>query len=162
MSIIYGAVDFHIQPELRGNEVYKNDHTVLCCNAERDVFLHRDGYAVLTDSEKCADAILDLYIASGEKLPEQLMPPFAFLIYDPALETVFFACDAEGEKHFFYTFEGSTLLFSNDISALLVHPFNNSGYIHADKAYKNICELSPGWYGSFSEKGIKLRRFCRA
>ena len=68
------------------------------------------------------ETVLWSYIIYGEECPRHLNGIFAFAVYDPARESVFFARDRLGVKPLFYAEVGGCFYFASEIKALLAHP----------------------------------------
>ncbi len=67
------------------------------------------------------ETVLWSYILFGEDCPRHLNGIFAFAVYDPAREQVFFARDRLGVKPFFYARSGTKFYFASEIKGLLAH-----------------------------------------
>jgi asparagine synthase (glutamine-hydrolysing) len=69
-----------------------------------------------------SEVILHLYERHGEACVEHLTGMFAFAIWDPRHEHVFFARDPIGEKPLYWAERGGAFVFASEIKALLEHP----------------------------------------
>ena len=68
------------------------------------------------------ELILHAYAAWGERSVDHLLGDFSFGIWDERRRVLFCARDHFGVKPFFYARTGATLIFSNDLNCLRVHP----------------------------------------
>ncbi|MBE6629940.1 MAG: asparagine synthase (glutamine-hydrolyzing) [Ruminococcaceae bacterium] len=89
-----------------------------CAGLRRELL--RLGAVFVTDCD--TEVVLWSYIFWGEKCPTHLNGIFAFAVYDPARECVFFARDRLGVKPFFYTRLGTKFYFASEVKALFAHP----------------------------------------
>lgn len=69
-----------------------------------------------------AELILHAYEQWGEACLEHLRGDFSFALWDAAARKLFCARDHFGLRQFFYAQLGNTLIFSNTLSALRLHP----------------------------------------
>lgn len=114
------------------------------------------------------------YIIYKEDCPKYINGVFAFAVIDEKENKVFVARDRFGVKPFFYTKQGSTLLFASEIKALLKHPdvkpqidtqglwqllFLSPITINGSGLFRDIYEIKPAFCGSFSKDGVNLRRY---
>ena len=67
------------------------------------------------------ETVLWSYILYGEDCPKYLNGIFAFAVYDPREEKVFFARDRLGVKPLFYYRSGANFYFASEIKALFTH-----------------------------------------
>ncbi len=67
------------------------------------------------------ETVLWSYIFYGEECPKYLNGIFAFAVYEPRAEKVFFARDRLGVKPFFYYRSGDNFYFASEVKALLAH-----------------------------------------
>ena len=67
------------------------------------------------------ETVLWCYILYGEECPKYLNGIFAFAVYDPGEEKVFFARDRLGVKPLFYTHIKGNFYFASEVKALLAH-----------------------------------------
>ena len=70
-----------------------------------------------------AELVLRCYETWGEACVEHLEGDFAFAIYDLAKRELFCARDALGNKPFVYHWDGQTLSFASELSAILTLPW---------------------------------------
>ena len=82
--------------------------------------LEERGVAFGTDCD--TEIIVRLYELYGERCVDHLNGMFAFAVWDPARERLFFARDRVGEKPLYWTQTDGRLLFASEIKALLAHP----------------------------------------
>ncbi len=67
------------------------------------------------------EVVLWSYILLGEECPRHLNGIFAFAIYNPLREQLFFARDRLGVKPFYYTRVGTSFYFASEVKGLLAH-----------------------------------------
>lgn len=79
-------------------------------------FLVKKGYVFKTTSD--TEVLIALFHEKREKCLEDLDGMFAFVIYDKADNTVFFARDRFGEKPLYYSFYKNQLFFGSEMKAL--------------------------------------------
>jgi asparagine synthase (glutamine-hydrolysing) len=75
-----------------------------------------EGFEFYTTSD--TEVLLAAYRFFGEKITEQLVGMFAFVIFDHRTEEIFVARDRFGEKPFFYIQTDSEILFASELIAL--------------------------------------------
>ena len=63
--------------------------------------------------------ILEAYKKWGENSPGYILGDFAFSIWDPGNKKLFLARDFCGAKPLFYVQQGSSLVFSSNLNAIL-------------------------------------------
>jgi asparagine synthase (glutamine-hydrolysing) len=68
------------------------------------------------------EVILHLYRRHGERCVDHLTGMFAFALWDPHRESLFFARDPIGEKPFYWCQRNGVFVFGSEIKALLEHP----------------------------------------
>jgi asparagine synthase (glutamine-hydrolysing) len=68
------------------------------------------------------EVILHLYALYGERCLEHLNGMFAFALWDPKVDAVFFARDRVGEKPLYWSDHDGVFVFGSEIKALLKHP----------------------------------------
>jgi asparagine synthase (glutamine-hydrolysing) len=68
------------------------------------------------------ELILHAYTVWGEDCIEHLLGDFSFAIWDGCARKLFAARDHFGVKSFFYTRSGATLIFSNTLNCVRLHP----------------------------------------
>ena len=82
--------------------------------------LSEAGATFTTNSD--TEVILHLYERYGDGCVEHLTGMFAFAIWDPRTERLFFARDPIGEKPFYWADLDGVFVFGSEIKALLEHP----------------------------------------
>jgi asparagine synthase (glutamine-hydrolysing) len=129
--------------------------------------LERKGNIFRTNSD--TEVLVQLYALYGSNCLRKLNGQFAFAIWDRQEEELFFARDRVGIRPFFYSFQDGVFSFASEIKALftqknLVRELNYEGLVQAftfwttitpDTVFRNISELSPGYFGYFSRKGFR-------
>lgn len=120
------------------------------------------------------EVLLTSYIEWGEDCVDRLNGIYAFAIYDKAKRKIFMARDRAGVKPFFYTLDGTALIFGSEIKTILANPYITPqinkesiaevfligpGRISGKTPFSNIFELCPGECAVFSEKGLKKRTY---
>jgi asparagine synthase (glutamine-hydrolysing) len=133
--------------------------------------LEADGVRFETTCD--SEVILRLYERHGEGCVEHLNGMYAFVIWDPRAEKLFFARDRIGEKPFYWTDLGGTFLFGSEIKAILAHPraraqvnedaiapyLVNLVTPNPETLFKGINKLPPGHCGTCSAAGVTIRRY---
>lgn len=130
------------------------------------------GFETRSDTE----VVLKSYIVWGEECLERLNGIFAFVIYDERKRQAFIARDRIGVKPLFYSDTGDKFIFASEIPVLLEHP-DIPHEIDADGAaelilmapgrtpgcgvIRGIKEVRPGWCGTYSKDGLKLKEYWR-
>jgi asparagine synthase (glutamine-hydrolysing) len=98
---------------------------------------------------------------------------FAFALWDPEREQLFFARDPLGEKPFYWATRGGVFIFGSEIKAILAHPAVTaevnqqiigsylSNLVTASPAtlYEGIQKLPPGHCGMVSEAGVHIQQY---
>jgi asparagine synthase (glutamine-hydrolysing) len=129
--------------------------------------LEKKGIVFTTHSD--TEVLVQLYALYGRQCLQKLNGQFAFAIWDRQEEELFLARDRVGIRPFFYSFNDGAFSFASEIKALLRQKnikaeFNYEGLVEAytfwttitpNTIFKNISELSPGYYGIFSRKGFR-------
>ncbi len=120
------------------------------------------------------EVLLIAYAQWGESCVDKLNGIFAFAVYDSKDNKIFCARDRLGVKPFFYTVKNSTFIFASEIKGILKHPdikpqINQEGiwqliYLSPTRlpnsgVFKNIDELAPGCCLTFSDKGLKTKKY---
>jgi asparagine synthase (glutamine-hydrolysing) len=121
-----------------------------------------------------SELILHAYAAWGEACVEHLRGDFAFAIWDARRKVLFCARDHFGVKPFYYAEIGGTVVFSNTLECVRLHPeisgeLNDSAIAdfllfglncdEATTAFRDIHRLPPAHYLSISGDGIRLERY---
>ena len=130
------------------------------------------GHTFKTHSD--TEAIVHAYEEFGPRCVDHLRGMFAFAIWDARDRTLFVARDRVGKKPLYYTTtpEG-TFVFGSELKSLLEHPevqreldpkaldaYLTLGYVPDPLTiFRNINELPPGNYLTFSSEGIKVSRY---
>lgn len=128
--------------------------------------LEAKGHSFRTRSD--TEVLLAAYETWGEGCLEKFNGMFAFVVYDPKKEELFFARDRMGEKPFHYFHSGGIFAFASEIKSLLTLPpvrgslevdprsisdFLSLGYILAPKTiFKNIHKLPAAHCGTFNSR----------
>ena len=121
-----------------------------------------------------AELILHAYQVWGEESPEHLLGYFAFLIWDGRRRVLFGARDQFGVKPFYYAEAGHSLLCSNTLDCLRLHPgvsdeLNDLAIadfllfgINQDlgtTCFTDIRRLPPGHCMVCTEEALRIRRY---
>lgn len=132
----------------------------------------RLGHTFTTNCD--TEVVLTAYIVYGEDAPKYLNGIFAFAVTDEKERKLFFARDRFGIKPFFYAMAGSSFLFASEIKGLLSNPslspvvdreglwqllFLSPCKISGSGIFRDIKELMPAHFGSFSENGLKIKSY---
>lgn len=128
------------------------------------------------DTHSDTEVVLKSYVKWGEDCVDRFNGIFAFVIYDEGRKKAFIARDRIGVKPLFFCNKGSKLIFASEIPALLEHPeipheidekgaaellLMAPGRTPGCGVIRGIEEVKPGWCGSYTEKGLKLREYWR-
>jgi len=119
------------------------------------------------------EVILHLYRRFGEECVEHLTGMFAFAIWDPRRERVFFARDPIGEKPFYWADVDGVFVFASEIKALLEHPavprevnelalgpyLANLVTPGPETLFRQIHKLPPGSSGCCDRSGVEISRY---
>ena len=115
------------------------------------------------------ETVLWSYILYGEDCPRHLNGIFAFAVYDPAEEKVFFARDRLGVKPLYYAERGGTFYFASEVKGLLAHPeippevdaeglwqllYLTPVTLPGSGVFRHIRELLPAHAARFTRKGF--------
>ncbi len=133
--------------------------------------LEARGVRLKTQSD--TEVLVNLFALFGEKCLSLLNGQFAVAIWDKKEEVLFLARDRVGIRPLFYTVSNGTLYFASEIKALFTNkeirrelsPENLAQIytfwtaITPGTAFKDINELSPGHFMTFSRKGLTIKRF---
>jgi asparagine synthase (glutamine-hydrolysing) len=133
--------------------------------------LEADGVCFQTDCD--SEVILKLYERNAERCVDFLNGQFAFAIWDPDEQTLFFARDRIGEKPLYWAERDGAFLFASEIKALLHDP-----RIHAEvneeaispylvnlvtpspyTLFRGIYKLPPGHCGRCTRDGSRVRQY---
>ncbi|HBB72233.1 MAG TPA: asparagine synthase (glutamine-hydrolyzing) [Ruminococcus sp.] len=129
---------------------------------------------LLTRSD--TELVLRSFMKWGEDCLEHLNGIYAFAVYDSADHSVFLARDRIGVKPLFYTERAGRLIFASELPALLEHPAVPAeideygaaellliapGRTPGCGVFRGIKELRPGWCGTYTSGGLKLREYWR-
>ncbi len=125
-------------------------------------------------SHSDTEVVLKSYVQWKENCLQKFNGIFAFAIWDNFENNLFFARDRMGVKPFFYTIKNNSFIFGSEIKAILSHNYvepiinENSiaeilfigpGRTPGCGVYKDIEELKPACWGTFSKSGIKIRKY---
>jgi asparagine synthase (glutamine-hydrolysing) len=119
------------------------------------------------------EVILHLYRRYGERCVDHLVGMFAFALWDPQREQLFFARDPVGEKPFYWCQRDGVFVFGSEIKALLEHPVTprevNKDVIGAylthlvtpgpETLYRGINKLAPGHFGRCDAGGVTVTEY---
>lgn len=120
------------------------------------------------------EVILHLYRRYGERCVEHLTGMFAFALFDPMLQRVFFARDPIGEKPLYWTDQAGVFAFASEIKALLEHPvvpcevnrealgpyLANLVAPAPETTFRGIYKLPAGWAGHCDASGVHVSRYA--
>jgi asparagine synthase (glutamine-hydrolysing) len=130
----------------------------------------RTGLPTATDAE----LILHAYAVWGEQCVQHLLGDFAFAIWDGAHKRLFCARDHFGIKPFYYAQVGDSLIFSNTLNCVRLHPavsnelndlaiadfllfdFNQEP---STTAFTDIHRLPPAHFLTWSEGALRVERY---
>jgi asparagine synthase (glutamine-hydrolysing) len=123
-----------------------------------------------------SEVILHLYERYGEDCVEHLTGMFAFAIWDPRRDHVFFARDPIGEKPLYWAQRHGAFVFASEIKALLEHPAVEREVNRAvlgpylanlvtpgpETLYAGIQKLPAGHRGRCDRHGVHVERYWTA
>ncbi|NLT95669.1 MAG: asparagine synthase (glutamine-hydrolyzing) [Clostridia bacterium] len=148
--IIYNGELYNTQ-ELRNELIAKGYHFQTRCDTE---------------------VLLLSFIEWGPECLNKINGIFVFAVWDG--ESIFLARDRLGVKPLFYALPDGNLIFGSELKALLSHPYieplidaEGLAEIFAlgpsrtpgNGVFKNIKELRPGYFLSFSRKGLMVQKY---
>jgi asparagine synthase (glutamine-hydrolysing) len=124
-------------------------------------------------SKTDTEVILALYRREGTQCLNKLQGMFAFAIWDPEKEQLFFARDRLGKKPFVYSETKNGIIFCSEIDPLArcrrdeckvdtaaLDLYLQLQYIPAPYTiYSNIRKLPPGHWGVFDKEGVRIEKF---
>ncbi len=128
------------------------------------------------DTSSDTEVVLKSYIKWGEDCVDKFNGIFAFAVYSESAHSVFLARDRIGVKPLFYWQDNSKLVFASEIPALLTVPdipheidengaaeliLTAPGRTPGYGVIKGIKEIRPGWCGTYTAEGLKLREYWR-
>ncbi|MGC9344272.1 MAG: asparagine synthase (glutamine-hydrolyzing), partial [Bacteroidales bacterium] len=134
--------------------------------------LEAKGNKFTTQSD--TEVLVQLYATYGKNCLSKLNGQFAFAIWDKQKEEAFFARDRVGIRPFFYHLSPKgELTFASEIKSIfenknLQPEFNPESLsqiytfwtaITPDTAFKNVYELPPGHFMTYSKKGLHIEKF---
>ena len=133
--------------------------------------LERKGINLRTHSD--TEVLVNLYALYKEKCLNLLNGQFAFAVWDKQEEEIFIARDRVGIRPLFYTLADGAFFFASEIKALFQNPGisrelnpENLAQIYTfwtaitpGTAFRDIYELSPGHFMTFSKRGIRTEKF---
>ncbi|HKP91744.1 MAG TPA: asparagine synthase (glutamine-hydrolyzing) [Thermoleophilaceae bacterium] len=136
--------------------------------------LEADGVRFRTHCD--TEVILHLYRRYGERCVDHMTGMFAFALWDPDRDEVFFARDPIGEKPLYWADRDGTFLFGSEIKAILEHPLApravNEDAIGPylanlvtpgpETLYRGINKLAPGHAGRCGRDGVRTWRYWSA
>jgi asparagine synthase (glutamine-hydrolysing) len=122
------------------------------------------------------EVVLRLYELHGPGCVDYLNGMFAFAIWEPARERLFFARDRLGEKPLYWTERDGRFVFGSEIKALLEHPaveprvrvdaipefLANLVTSSPRTLYDGIWKLGAGEAGTCDDRGVRTWRYWRA
>jgi asparagine synthase (glutamine-hydrolysing) len=133
--------------------------------------LESRGVAFRTNCD--TEVILRLYELHGERCVDFLNGMFAFALWNPSSERLFFARDRLGEKPLYWTRAEGRFLFASEIKALLEHPsikpavrvdaipeyLTNLVTSSPRTLYEGISKLAAGECGRCDRRGVRTWRY---
>jgi len=130
------------------------------------------GYTFETQCD--TEVLLFSFIEWGQDCLEKLNGIYAFAIWNNREESIFMARDRFGVKPLFFSFLDNNFIFASELKAMLAHPYiepiideEGLGEIFAlgpsrtpgHGVFKDIQELRPGCFLSFSRKGLFINKY---
>ncbi len=133
--------------------------------------LDRKGIKLKTHSD--TEVLVNLYALYKEKCLTLLNGQFVFAVWDKKEEELFIARDRVGIRPLFYTLAHGVFYFASEIKGLFQNPeitrelnAENLAQIYTfwtaitpGTAFRDIYELSPGHFMTFSRRGIATKKF---
>jgi asparagine synthase (glutamine-hydrolysing) len=133
--------------------------------------LERDGVTFRTNCD--TEVILALYAKYGKACIDHLNGMFAFALWDPNSEELFFARDRVGEKPFHWADVDGVMIFGSEIKAVLAHPsvtpavnesqvgpyLTNMVATAPQTLFAGISKLAPGVMGVCDANGVRTRKY---
>jgi asparagine synthase (glutamine-hydrolysing) len=133
--------------------------------------LESKGYFFNTHSD--TEILVQLYAVYGKDCLNKLNGQFAFAIWDKLREEIFLARDRVGIRPLFYNLNNGVFSFASEIKSLfeqenINREFNTESLsqvytywttITPNTAFKNIFELSPGYFMVFNRTGLKTEKY---
>ncbi|MGA2407569.1 MAG: asparagine synthase (glutamine-hydrolyzing) [Bacteroidales bacterium] len=133
--------------------------------------LEKKGTTFKTKSD--TEVLVQLYAIYGKKCLDLLNGQFAFAIWDKLKEELFMARDRVGIRPVFYNIHDGVFSFASEIKALFqqkniarefcpeslsqVYTFWTT--ITPNTAFRDIYEVPPGHFATFSREGLTIERF---
>jgi asparagine synthase (glutamine-hydrolysing) len=133
--------------------------------------LEKQGIRLKTSSD--TEVLVNLFALYKEKCLSLLNGQFAFAVWDNKEEELFLARDRVGIRPLFYTLSGTAFYFASEIKGLFCN--NNIGRefnpenlaqiytfwtaITPETAFKDIYELSAGYFMTVNRKGVRTEKF---
>ena len=136
--------------------------------------LEKLGHCFLTNSD--TEVVLRGYIQWKETVLNRLNGIFSFGIWEQTAKQLFLARDRIGVKPLFYSLGFYGICFASEIKTLLAHPNIPSqidresvyqilllgpGRVPGSGVFRNIHEIKPGWYGTYSGGKFKLVQYWK-
>jgi len=136
----------------------------------REILLKK-GHHFSTQSD--TEVLVQLFAAYGKSCLSMLNGQFAFAIWDKVKEEIFIARDRIGIRPLFYNLSGNGFSFGSEIKSLLAQNTISPGLsvknlsqiytfwtaITPGTAFRDIFELSPGHFLTYSREGIKIEKY---
>ena len=133
--------------------------------------LEQEGVTFRTNCD--TEVILALYAKYGKACIEHLTGMFAFALWDPNTEELFFARDRVGEKPFHWADVDGVMIFGSEIKAVLAHPLvtpavnesqvgpylTNLVTTAPQTLFAGISKLAPGVMGVCDANGVRTRKY---
>lgn len=119
------------------------------------------------------EVILHLYARHGVNCVNHLNGMFAFALWDPKAQHLFFARDRVGEKPLYWATRNGRFIFGSEIKAVLAHPGVTAEVNEAalapylanlvtsspDTLYAGIHKMPPGTRGICDEDGVRIESY---
>lgn len=149
------------------------DELVIVFNGE--IYNHfelRKKFDLTCHSHSDTETLLHLFRKLGIGMLRELDGMFAFCIYDTTTSKLWMARDRTGEKPFYYFHEGDAFVFASELNSLTpwvnaavddqkISNFISVGYLINDEtSFKQVKQLSPGYFAEFTLSNSKLRIEC--
>ena len=132
--------------------------------------LKKKGYKFLSNTD--TEVIINAYEEYGTKCLKIFNGMFAFAIWDSNKQELFIARDRIGIKPLYYYFDGTNIIFSSEIKAILLHKIQRKIDFHSLNSFltyrfipsnktmiKSIYKLLPGHYLLFNKGKLKINRY---
>lgn len=160
--------------------IYENneDKFVLAYNGElyntEEIRNNLKNKGYIFNGHSDTEVIIKAFAEYGEYAVNLFNGIFSFAVWQENKKELFFARDRMGVKPFFYTEKNNNFIFGSEIKTLLAHELVEAeidisslaeilligpGRTPGCGVFKGISEVKPGYCGSYSKNGLRLRPY---